>query len=409
VLWALGGPVGDALRNRAFRRLWLAGFSANVARWLDLLVLGWLALALTGSPFMVGVAAFCRVLPMMVLGPFAGVIAERAHRGRLLAATQATGVVAAAALAALFAAGRGSFWPLVGVEVILGAAWAIDSTTRRTAIYTLIGPDRLASAVSLDTVSMQLAKMLGPLVGGVLLARAGPAGSYAVLALLHALALGSVLTLQRALPGPEPRARDSVIQSLVVGLREVWRQPPIRGVLLVTIAMNVLVFPYQQMLPVFARDVFRVGPELLGLLLAADGLGALIGALAVASWHGFLDYRLVFGGGALLASALLLAFALSPVYGLALCLLLLLGFAESGFATMQGTIVMLEARDAVRGRALGILSACIGTGPLGALWLGFFAGQLGAPAATAAGATTALLLMLPVAGRMVWRRADARG
>jgi MFS family permease len=407
--WAPGEPVREALRNRPFRRLWVAGFSANIARWLDLLVLGWLALALTGSPFMVGVAAFFRVLPMMLLGPFAGLIAERAHRGRLLAVTQAIGASAAAVLAGLFATGRGSFWSLVSLEVLLGIGWAIDSTTRRTAVYALVGPGRLASAVSLDTVSMQLAKMLGPLAGGVLLAGAGPPGSYAVLALLHAIALGFVLTLQGVLPAPERAAREPVVRSLVLGMREVWRQPLIRGVLLVTIAMNVLVFPYQQMLPVFARDVFRVGPELLGLLLAADGLGALIGALALASWRGLLEYRLVFGGGALLASALLLAFSLSPAYALALALLFLLGLAESGFATMQGTIVMLEARDAVRGRALGILSACIGTGPLGALWLGFFAGQAGAPAATAAGAATALLLMLPVAGRMVWRRPGGRG
>jgi MFS family permease len=405
--WALGGAAADALRNPAFRRLWLAGFCANIARWLDLLVLGWLALALTGSPFMVGVAAFSRVLPMMVLGPFTGIIAERVHRGRLLIVTQSLAMAAAVALAALFAAGRGSFWPLVGLEVVLGVVWAMDFTTRRTVVYTLIGPDRLASAVSLDTVSMQLAKMLGPLAGGLLLAHGGPSGSYAVLALLYAASLVFVLRLQGAVPGPTRGVSESVAQGLAVAVREVWKRPLVRGVLLVTVVMNVLVFPYQQMLPVFARDVFRVGPELLGLLLAADGLGALAGALAVASWRGLLEYRLVFGGGALLATMLLLAFALSPAYSLALGLLLLLGLAESGFATMQATIVMLEVPDALRGRALGILSACIGTGPLGTLWLGFFASQVGAPAATAAGAATALLLMVPVARRMVWRRADA--
>jgi MFS family permease len=105
---------------------------------------------------------------------------------------------------------------------------------------------------------------------------------------------------------------------------------------------------------------------------------------------------------------LVLAFALSPAYALALIILLALGIAESGFATMQGTIVMLEAPDAMRGRALGILSACIGIGPLGTLWIGFLASQIGAPAATAVGAVLAMLLMLPVAGPMVWRGSAAR-
>jgi MFS family permease len=395
--------VGEALQDPAFRRLCLAGFSANMARWMDLLVLGWVALELTGSPFMVGVAAFSRALPMMFLGPVAGIIAERVHCGRLLLVTQSLGVAAAAALAILFASGRGSFWPLVGLEMLLGIVWALDFTIRRTVVYTLIGPVRLASAVSLDTVSMQLAKMAGPLAGGVLLARSGPPGSYVVVALLYAISLGFVARLQRAVSAPVRGIGESVVEGLAVGMREVWGHPLIRGVLIVTGVMNILVFPYQQMLPVFARDVFRVGPELLGLLLAADGLGALAGALAVAASRGLFEYRAVFGGGALLASVLLLVFALSPAYGVALVLLLALGIAESGFATMQSTIVMLEARDAVRGRALGILSACIGTGPLGTLWIGFFASQVGAPAATTVGAVVALILMLPVAGRMVWQ------
>ena len=395
-------------QDPAFRQLWLAGFCANIARWMDLLVLGWLVLTLTGSPFMVGVASFSRALPMMFLGPLAGIIAERVHPGRLLLVTQSLGVAAAAAIAIMFASGLGSFWPLVGLEILLGIVWALDFTIRRTVVYSLIGPARLAAAVSLDTVSMQLAKMAGPLAGGVLLARAGSPGSYLVIALLYAISLGFVVRLQGAVSAPVPSAGESVAQGLALGLREVWGHPLIRGVLIVTIVMNVLVFPYQQMLPVFARDVFRVGPELLGLLLAADGFGALVGALIVASWRGLFEYRAVFGGGALLASVLLLAFALSPVYGLALILLLAIGIAESGFATMQGTIVMLEARDAVRGRALGILSACIGTGPLGTLSIGFFASQVGAPAATTVVTVVALVLKLPVAGRMVWDGAIRR-
>lgn len=393
-------PLVETLSDVAYRRLWLAGLCANTTRWMDVLLLGWVALALTGSPIMVGVAAFCRALPMMVLGPVAGLVADRVSRARILAATQATSAAATALLAALFAAGVAGFGVLLALEMVVGVAWAVDFTTRRTAIYTLAGPARVASAVSLETVSLQLAKMAGPLAGGLILERSGPAGCYLALALLHAGALSGVLTLRRRLARPGVGASGPVFASLRDGLREARTRPLVRGVLLTTALMNLLVFPYQQMLPVFARDVYQVGPQLLGLLLAADGLGALVGALAVAVRRGSIPHALVFGGGAVAAAALLLAFAVVPAYGAAVVLLLALGIAESCFATMQGTIITLDAPPAARGRIMGILSACMGTQPVGALALGVFVSAAGAPLAVAVAAAVALAVMLPVAARM---------
>jgi MFS family permease len=173
------------------------------------------------------------------------------------------------------------------------------------------------------------------------------------------------------------------------------------------VIMNVLVFPYQQMLPVFARDILQVGPELLGLLVAADGLGALTGALAVATRREMRVQRQIFAGGALMAATLLIGFAFSPWFWLSLPLQFCIGVAESGFGTMQSTIVLLSAPDAARGRIMGILSVCIGVGPLGALWIGFAAGKFGAPIAVATAGALALLLMAPIAGRML-RQANAK-
>ncbi len=121
---------------------------------MDLVLLGWLAFQLTDSPSMVAVAAFARSAPMMLLGPFTGLVADRMHRGRVLVFTQALGLVTALALAAVFAAGRGGFWPMVGLEVLFGALWALDFPARRTALYALVGPARrVVTAVSLGTVS----------------------------------------------------------------------------------------------------------------------------------------------------------------------------------------------------------------------------------------------------------------
>jgi MFS family permease len=364
---------------------------------MDLVLLGWLAFQLTDSPFMVAVAAFARSAPMMLLGPFTGLLADRMHRGRVLVFTQALGVVTGLALAALFFTGRGGFWPMVALAVLFGVLWAVDFPARRTALYALVGPRRVASAVSLETVSMQVAKMVGPVLAGVGLARVGPAPCYLAVAALYAAGLLVFIGLPAQIGGPSGRERASVVASLGAGFREAWHEPTVRAVLIITVLMNVLFFPYQHMLPVFAREVLRVGPEWLGALVAADGLGALLGALAIASRRGFLPPGRLFALSVLVAPFLLLAFTGLRWPWACLAVLVLTGAAESGFAAMQSTLVLLSAPAESRGRAMGILSACIGTQPAGTLWIGFLATGVGVPLAMALNGAVALLAMLPAA------------
>jgi len=387
----------EVLSEPSYRRLWLSGLFVNAARWMDLVVLGWLSYQLTGSPFMVGLAAFARSAPMMALGPLAGIVADRAHRGRVLLATQTLGLLTGLALALVFARGAGGYWPLVGLEVLFGALWALDFPARRTSIFTLVGPRRVAHAVSLETVSMQVAKIGGPVLAGVGLARLGPESCFGAIAVLYALGLLVSLGLPGRIGGPALGPRAGVLATLVEGARTAWAEPTVRAVLLITVLMNTLFFPYQHMLPVFARHVLGGGPEFLGALVAADGLGALLGALAIASQRGFISHRRLFALSVLSAPFLLLAFSASRWGGLCLAILVLIGTLESGFASMQSTLVLLSAPEASRGGAMGILSACIGTQPLGTLWIGLLASTAGVPLAMAVDAAVALTLILPLA------------
>jgi MFS family permease len=389
--------VLEVLSEPSYRRLWLSGLFVNAARWMDLVVLGWLAYQLTGSPFMVGLAAFARSAPMMALGPFAGIVADRAHRGRVLLATQTLGLVTGLTLAVVFASGRGGFWPLVCLEMLFGVLWALDFPARRTSIFTLVGPRRVANAVSLETVSMQVAKIAGPVMAGVGLARLGAEACFGAVAVLYGLGLLVSLGLPGRIGGPSAPPPASLGATLAAGFRAAWEEPTVRAVLLITILMNTLFFPYQHMLPVFAREVLAGGPEFLGALVAADGLGALLGAIAIASQRGFISHRRLFALSVLSAPFLLIAFSGSRWRGLCLVLLLVVGALESGFAAMQSTLVLLAAPEASRGGAMGILSACIGTQPLGTLWIGLLAATAGVPLAMAANAGLALVLILPLA------------
>jgi MFS family permease len=396
---ALAAPAAfaDVLQVGSYRRIWVSGLCVNSARWMDLVLLGWLSFQLTDSPFMVGVAAFARSAPLMVLGPFTGIVADRMHRGRVLLFTQALGLVTGLVLAAVFATGHGGFWPLVGLETLFGALWALDFPARRTALYALVGSRRVATAVSLETVSMQVAKMIGPVLAGLGLARFGPAPCYVVVAALYAVGLLVFMGLSARIGGPTGGDTASVAASLGAGFREAWREPTVRAVLMITVLMNVLFFPYQHMLPVFAREVLRVGPEWLGALIAADGLGALLGALAIAARRGFLPHGRLFALSVLVAPFLLLAFTGLRWRWACLAVLVLIGACESGFAAMQSTLVLLSAPEESRGRAMGILSACIGTQPAGTLWIGFLSAGIGVPLAIALNGLVALLAMLPAA------------
>jgi len=402
---ALGArpAFAEILREDAYRRLWLSGFCLNAARWMDLVLLGWLALSLTGSPFMVGLAAFARSAPMMVLGPWSGIVADRVHRGRVLLATQSLGVLTGLALLALFASGRGAYGPLVALEVLFGVLWALDFPARRTALYALVGPRRVATAVSLETVSMQLAKMAGPVLAGIGLARYGPAACYGGVALLYGIGLAVSLGLgPRIAVGARP-APVSLVASLAAGIRAAWAEPTVRAVLLITVFMNVLLFPYQPMLAVLAREVLAAGPEWLGALVAADGLGSLLGALVIASRRGFITHRRLFAGAVVVAPLLLCALASSRWRWASVAILVAIGAAESGFATMQSTLVLLSAPEDRRGGAMGILSMCIGTQPLGALWLGLLSTGIGVASAIGLNGVLALAAIAPVAVPL-WRR-----
>jgi MFS family permease len=360
----------QAFANHGFVRLWLANFLLYTSRWMQMTLLAWLILDLTDSPFLVALVGFFSSAPMFLLGLVGGVLADRVHRQRLLSLTQGTNVTSSFMLTLLLSTGALQVWHAYIAILITGACWALDTPSRRAVIYDLLGLEGVTNAVALDAVGMNASRMCGPALAGVLITLTGVTGGYVAITVFCSIAWMLLWSL-RIPQGPRPeRRQQSAWRNLLEGFRFVRENQTIKATLYITVVMNVLLFPYVQMVPIIARDILHVDAALMGMLQAAEGLGALVGAILIASAVRLHYHGRIFLGGSLLALVGLLVFSMSRWYILSLPVLLLLGLGTAGFGAMQSTIIMLAAREEMRGRALGVLSLAIGTGPFGSLLMG---------------------------------------
>jgi MFS family permease len=399
----VGGQTLRAFRARGFWRIWTGSMIWYSARWMDLFVLQWQVLILTDSAFQVTLIGFYRMAPMFLLGLFTGVVADRFDRRRVLLAVQLWNAGVSAALGLLIIAGRLAPWHLAVCVTALGLSWAVDLPTRRSHIYDMVGPRRVVNAMALDHVGMDGAKVLGPVLGGLLWPVIGAGGCLLLLAAGYLVNFFLYLELPPATPTQAARS-GPVLRNLTEGLAYVLRSPVILGVLAVTMVMNLMGFPYQNMVPVIARQVLELGPQLAGLLLAADGLGALVGSLLVASRRAVHRRGRLFALGSFVMIGAVFLFSFSRWYPLSCLLLFCAGVGTACFATMQSSLVLTTASDAMRGRAMGTLMLAIGFGPIGALQIGALAAGLGASLAVSVSTGTGIALLAVI----VWKATALR-
>jgi len=368
------------------------------ARWMDLFVLQWQVLVMTDSAFQVSLIGFYRMAPMFVFGLLTGLVADRLDRRTVLLAAQLWNAVASAAIGTLILTGHLVLWHLAVLVTALGFSWALDLPSRRSYIYDMVGPRRVVNAMALDHVGMDGAKIVGPILGGLLWPVIGAGGCLLILSGGYLVNFCLYRRLPAAAP-PRPVGSPRVLRNLFEGLVYVFQTPMILGVLAVTVVMNLLGFPYQHMVPVVGRQVLGLGPLPTALLLAADGFGALIGSLIVASLGDVRRKGRLFVVGSILMMSAVLLFSLSQWYWLAFGLLFLAGAGAACFATMQSSLILTSASDAMRGRAMGTLMLAIGFGPLGALQIGALASVWGAPLAVTVSAGSGVLLL----GLVFWK------
>ena len=368
------------LRFPDYRRLLVSNTLWWQARWMEQIVVGWLVLEMTDSAWQVALVGFYRMAPLLVVSFFSGPIVDRLGHRRAILMAQTVNLAVSAIIVLLLWTGRLAFYHLTASALILGVTWTLNWTARRSFIPDLVGKDRTVEGILLENFTQNFSRILGPFASGALIELLSVRGCYAVLTSISALSLLAVLRLSSS---PPPRPAGTRIASpwalMVEGLRYVRRNPSISAALLITVTMNFLIFPYQALLPVFARDILHQGPVGLGLLGAASGIGSFAGLLIINRIRHIVNIGRILTGGCFLMSALMVGFSASTHFPLSLALLTLSGIGHACFSVSQSSIVLLTSSDEMRSRAMGTLALAIGAGPPGRLQVGALAEAFGAP------------------------------
>jgi MFS family permease len=383
-----------------FWRLWFVGLVVFTVRWVETVAVGVFVYQQTGSPFIVAMMTMLRLLPMGLFGAFMGAMAERMERRVTLIAVTISMVLTSLTLATLAHLHLLAVWHLAAASFVNGVGWATDNPVRRVMIGEAVGATQMGTAMSIDVGANNASRMVGPTVGGLLLASVGIHGVFTLSVVLYAVAVFAACRVRYRNLFP-PVSAESVLARIAEGVRLARNDRRLVGTLAVTIIYNVFGWPFTSMVPVIGQDNLLLGPEGIGILASMDGIGAFAGAILMAMFCRPAFYARAYVGGVMLYMVMLTVFALVPLPTVAGTALLLTGLGGAGFSIMQATLVYLSSPPEMRSRMLGVLSVCIGTGPVGFIGLGLLGDAIGATWATAATGLTGLLMML--LARPLWR------
>jgi len=384
-----------AFRHRDFRLYFAGQGISQTGTWLQTIATSWLIYELTGSAFLLGLASFAQFIPMLVLGPFAGVWVDRQRKRKVLLVTQAFALAQALAMLALVASGNVQAWQLIAANLVLGVVNAFDSPARQAQLVELVGgKEDLPNAIAFSSLLMNGARFVGPMIGGVVIAAFGVVWGFA----LNTLMRGAVilaLWLIRAKPLPTEKAATAWTEQLAAGFRYAYGFLPTRSALLLVAAVSFCLQPYQSLAPYFARDVLKGGSETLGYLIGAGGLGAVSGMVHLAirpSVRGLLS-QIPFTTAA--AGIALIVFSQSTSLLISLPMLYFVGMGAMLTAASTNTVLQTIVEDRMRARVVSIyMMSFMGMAPVGALIAGVLAESIGPPATLALGGVMALCAAL---------------
>lgn len=379
-----------------------------IGTWMQMVAQAWLIYRLTGSATLLGLSGFASQIPVFLLAPLGGVIADRLNRHRIVVATQAVMMVLALALAALTLSGRVEIWHIFAIAALLGVANAFDIPARQAFVVEMVGREDLVNAIALNSSMVNGARVVGPAVAGIVVAAVGEGWCFLLNGLSYVAVIGALLLMRL---GERPRVVSgaSAWESVVEGFVYSWQTAPVRALLLLLGLVSLMGMPYAVLMPIFADQILGGGANAYGLLMSASGVGALAGAASLTV------RRTVRGLGRWVAvSAIgfgvsLIAFSFSRSLWLSAVVLVPAGFCMMLEMAASNTLIQSMIPDRLRGRVMSVYSMMfMGMAPMGALMAGALAGPLGAPATVAIGGMACIVGGLVFGARLPTLRGPAR-
>jgi MFS family permease len=397
-----------ALRHRNFQLFFSGQMISLTGTWMQNIAQDWLVYKLTGSALLLGTVAFMNQIPVLILAPLSGIVADRFNRHRVVIFTQASAMILALLLAILTLSGLVRVWEIMVLATLLGVVLAFDVPARQSFLMDMVGRNDLLNAIALNSSMFNAARLIGPAIAGLLVAWIGEGWCFFANGVSYLAVIAGLLLMKLDAPTPHP-STSSAFEHILEGFRFARRTAPVFTLLVMLGVVSVMAMPFPVLMPIFAATILHGGALSLGLLVGAIGLGALAGSLALASKRRIQGLgkwvwvsSVMFGGS-------LILFAMSRQLYLSLLLLVPAGF---GMMTQMGatnTLLQVMSPDQLRGRVMALYSMMlIGVTPIGAFLGGALAGKIGAPLTVGIGGAACLASGILFARRLSSIRGEAR-
>jgi MFS family permease len=388
-------PIGlRALNHRDYRLFFSGQLISLIGTWMQRVAQSWLVLELTNSPFKLGLISALQSAPMLCLAFIAGAIADRLPKRRVLIGTQTALMVQAFVLAVLVWSGIAQYWHVAVLATCYGLAFTLDMPTRQSFVVEMASKEDLPNAIALNSTMVSGARMVGPAIAGILVDRYGVASAFGLNGLSFVAVIIALAAMQaEGLPGPAQGA--TVREDIAAGLQYAVRTPVVALTLGLLSIVGLFVINHNVQVPLLARDVLHEGAHGFGLLMAAVGIGAVVGGLAMATrGRGRPPLSLLLGTAAA-ASGLTVLLAAVRNFWAAMLILTLVGISQIVFLASCNTMLQLVVPDRMRGRIMSLYAfVWVGVTPLGSLFVGTIADWYGVAASYAAGGGVALAFIL---------------
>jgi MFS family permease len=379
------------LRYRDYALFWFCDLLGSIGHFVQEVALFWVAYEITGSAMALGILGLSSAAPRLIFGALSGVLVDRYQRKLLLILVQFGSAVPQFIFLVLYFLGVLTFWHLLALEILSGAIRAINPSAAQSILAELVPREELLNAVSLYTVGFNLARIVGPSLGGVMVLWIGVGGCYAAFAAsLIVSAVG--MMLMRTNEQPVTHSRQSFLREFQDGFRYVWHAPVILCSIMAAYTFAVFIVTYQNFLPVFAKEILNVGPEGLGILMAAPGIGGIASLTFLASVGERWDRAMVLWFMTTVTPIFLILFCASPIFSLSVLLLALVGAGQVTFRTISRVIIQIEAPRELMGRVMSVFNLDQGMRAVGSVVMGASATLFGAPVGLAITATVSLIV-----------------